>query len=70
MGYADVATVYAERYGIVQYHVKGNTMTFYKSYPAYLGNKAYSIKHFINLDTGIETTQRMNKVFKEGFYNR
>lgn len=70
MSYDDVATVFAERYGIVKYHVKENVMTFYKSYPAYLGNKAYSVKHIINLDTGIETTQVMNKVFKEGFYNR
>lgn len=31
--YEDKALRYAERYGVIEYHVKGNKMIYYMSYP-------------------------------------
>lgn len=67
--YDSIALQYAERYGIITYKVKGNLMIFYKSYRAYLNNKAYSVKHTINLTTGVETTKVLKKLVREGFQN-
>lgn len=55
------ALLYAEKYGIVKYIVKGNTMVYYVNYPQYLKSKAYTIKATVNLNTMKETRQQLKR---------
>lgn len=63
------ALMFVEKYGIITYKITGNKLVFYKTYPAYLGSPAYSMRHIVNLDTGIELVEHSKKVVKEGMYN-
>lgn len=45
--YEEKALLYAEKYGIVDYEVKGNQMIYFESFP--LENTIY--KAVVNLDT-------------------
>jgi len=69
MSYKDIALRYAEQYGIVDYQVKGNLMTYLKSYPAagYEPHRTY--KHTVNLDTGKSTVVQLKRFNKKGFFN-
>lgn len=70
LGYKKAALSYAERYGIMDYKVEGSNMIFYVSYPEYLGNPRYTIKHTVNLDTGVDTPQRLKRFIAAGLNNR
>ena len=44
--YNDLALGYAEKYGICEYHVKGNQMIYYSSFPM----ERATVKAVVNLD--------------------
>lgn len=67
--YEDRATMYAERYGIVVYRVKGKYMIYNKSYSEYLCNPRYTVQHKIDLDTGKDETRVLKKFDKKGYLN-
>ena len=64
------ALAYAERYGILKYKVNDNKMVFNVSYPAYIGNPAYTIQHVIDLDKDTETTRQLKRFDKSALVNR
>lgn len=68
--YEQRAIQWCERYGIVEYKLNKNLLVYNVSYPAYLGNPHYTIKHTINLDTMHETTQQLKRYDPKGVYNR
>lgn len=55
------ALYFAETYGILDYSIKGSIMIFYRNYPKYLNNPAYTVKHMIDLVTMNETTQILKR---------
>lgn len=69
------AQQYAERFGIIKYHVSGNKMVYYDNHREVerVGNTfkkvAYTMKRIVNLDTGAETSQRLRRLNKEGWQN-
>lgn len=54
------ALVYAEHYGIVEFHVKGNQMIYYPTYP----EEHATYKAVINLDTFEEKREPLKKYYK------
>lgn len=68
--YEQRAIQWCERYGIVEYKLNKNLLVYNVSYPAYLGNLHYTIKHTIDLDTMQETTQQLKRYDPKGAYNR
>lgn len=68
--YELLARMYAERYGIVNYRVKGNTIIYNVSYSAYLSNPRYTIQHTVNLDNNSHTSKQLKRYDKQGIYNR
>ena len=58
--YEASALVYAEHYGIIEFHVKGNQMIFYPTYP--MEHRTY--KATVNLDTFKETREPLKKYYK------
>ena len=54
------ALIYAEEYGIVEYHVQGNQMIYYPTYP--MEHRTY--KATVNLDTFKETREPLKKYYK------
>jgi len=59
MNYEQIALKFAEKYGIINYTVKGNTMTYYEQFTE------GSYKANVNLDTLQETrTQLKRNVIK------
>ena len=67
--YEAKAAMFAERYGIVVYKVKGKYMIYNKSYSAYLNNPRYTVQHKIDLDTGKDETKVLKKFDKKGYLN-
>ena len=59
--YEQKALEYAERYGIVDYKVKGNTMIYYVRHPKYLSNAAYTVKHTVYLESCKEITKLLKR---------
>ena len=59
-GYEHSAIIYAERYGIVEYHVSGNQMIYYTTFP--MEHATY--RAVVNLDTGHETREQMRGYYK------
>lgn len=68
--YEQRALQWCERYGITEYKLNKNLLTYNVSYPAYLSNPHYTIKHTVNLDTMQETTQQLKRYDPKGIYNR
>lgn len=68
--YEQRAIQWCERYGIVEYKLNKNLLVYNVSYPAYLGNPHYTIKHNVDLDTMQETTQQLKRYDPKGVYNR
>lgn len=68
--YEQRAIQWCERYGVVEYKLNKNILTYNVSYPAYLNNPHYTIKHIVNLDTMQETTQQLKRYDPKGAYNR
>lgn len=54
------ALIYAEQYGIIEYHVKGNRMIYYPTYP----EEHMTYKAVVNLDTFKETREPLKKYYK------
>ena len=69
MYYTIKAIQYAEKYGIAEYKVDGNIMTYYANYPSYLSEERKTYKVVINLDTGKETRKKLKRWNKNGNYN-
>jgi hypothetical protein len=61
-----LATRYCEEHGIINYKVEGDVLTYNVSFPAYLNNPHYTVKHEINLKTGKETTTKLKRYNKNG----
>ena len=55
MDYEQKALLYAERYGIIDYEVNGNIMTYIEVF----GNEKYLCK--VNLDEMVETRETIEK---------
>lgn len=53
--------MYAEKYGILDYKVKDNTMIYYASY---FGEQA-TYKCILDLNKGKETRQKMKRYYKK-----
>lgn len=68
--YSQRALQYSEKYGIIEYRIKGNLMIYNVSYPAYLGNPHYTIQHTVNLDSGVEQTKQLKRFDSKGLVNR
>jgi hypothetical protein len=58
--YEHIALCFAEEYGIIEYHVKGNEMIFYTSFPL----ERMTYKAVVNLDTMDEVRTEMSKYYK------
>ena len=54
------AVIYAEEYGILEFHVKGNQMIYYPTYP----EEHMTYKAVVNLDTFEETRTPLRKYYK------
>ena len=63
------AIEYAERYGILDFKVKGNRMTYYANYPRYLSEPNRTYKVTVRLDTMKEERQLLNKYYEKGNAN-
>ena len=68
--YNNIALAYCEKYGIIEYRVKGNLLIYNISYPAYLYNPRYTIQHTVNLDTGREETKQLKRYDSKASVNR
>lgn len=64
-----IALEYAEKYGIIEYKVKGNRMIYYANYPEYLSEPRYTMKVTVRLNTLKEERQRLTKWNPKGNYN-
>lgn len=60
------ALLYAEKYGIIEYKVKGSRMIYYVN--CYDDIKPYTCKCVVSLKTQKEVRTRM-KIVKRSFYN-
>lgn len=58
--YEREAIRYAEQFGIIEFHVKGNSMIYYTSFP--MEHKTY--RAIVNLDTQHEIRNEMPRYFK------
>lgn len=63
------AIEYAEKYGIIDYEVKGNQMIYYANYPEYLYVPKHTIKVTVDLDTGREECKVLQKWNPKGNAN-
>ena len=70
MSYEERAIEYCEKYGIVQYSVKGSQLLYYANYPAYLSNSRRSYKVVVDLKTMKETRTLLQRYNKQGDFNR
>lgn len=68
--YNALAREYAEKYGIVNYKVIGNTLIYNVSYPAYLGNPHYTVQYQVNLDNGVSISKQLKRFDSKGLVNR
>lgn len=69
MDYEAQAALYAEEYGILDYTVKGNIMTYYANYPAYLSELRRTYKVEVNLNTLGESRTLLSRWSKKGNAN-
>ena len=63
------AIEYAEKYGILDFNVKGNRMVYYANYPAYLSEPNRTYKVIVRLDTMKEERKLLNKYYPKGNAN-
>lgn len=68
-GLLNKATVYCEKYGIVEFRIEGYYLIYNKSYPAYLNNSRYTVQHRVDLRTMQETTKRLKRFDRKGYLN-
>ena len=65
-----LALQYAEKYGIIDYTVRGTQMIYLVSYPKYLYNPAYTVRFTVDLTTGKATGEKLSRFYKKGLVNR
>ena len=71
MTYEQKAVLWAEEHGIVEYRVKGRTLIYNVSYPAYLNNPRYTVQFHVDLDSGKTVNKKFLKRYDpKGAYNR
>ena len=58
--YSFKALLYAEKFGVIEYHTKGNEMIFYTSFPT----EKTTYKSIVNLDTLTEKRHAMKYYYK------
>lgn len=64
------AIEYVEKYGIIDYMIKGNKLIYYTDHRDYVGQKIpTTYKAVVNLKTMKETRIRLKKHNKRGLYN-
>lgn len=64
--YTQVAIAYAEKYGILEWTIKGNKMVYYRNY--HYERNTYKI--VVNLDTQKEESRtRLQRYYKKGYRN-
>lgn len=68
--YRNKAIAIAEKYGVIEWKVHKNIMTWLVSYRAYLSNPRYTVKHIYNLDTNQYTTEVLKRYNSKGEINR
>ena len=69
--YEDMALLYAELHGILDYKVKGSSMIYYANYPKYLAESRRTYKVVYNLKSKTETRtllKRWNKLGNANMY--
>ena len=69
--YEEEALLYAEKYGILDYKVKGSSMIYYANYPKYLAKPRRTYKVTYNLKSKTETRvllKRWNKLGNVNMY--
>ena len=65
---SDRPTAYAEEFGIIDYSVKGDTMTYYKN--ALVAPRTYrTYKHTINLLNMAHESHELKRLNRRGFIN-
>lgn len=57
--YEHLALLYAEKYGIIEYYVKGNEMIYYTSFP----QEHNTYKAVVNLDLSKEKRTRLKRYY-------
>jgi hypothetical protein len=67
--FEDKAILWAERYGIIDYRIKGHYMVYNKSYPATMCEPHYTIQHTVDLVTMQELPTKKLKRFDRNGYN-
>lgn len=65
MDYKNKALLFAEKYGVVEYKVKNDSMIFYASYP--MEHNTYKCN--VNLKNMKETRTCLKRYYKEYTYN-
>ena len=67
----NLAALYAEEFGIVEYRVQGWYLIYNVSYPAYLGNPRYTYQFKVDLRTlKIVDRKQLKRYDPKGIYNR
>lgn len=69
MDYSRNAKLYAEKYGVIEYRVKGRYMIYNKSYPATSCEPRRTYQHKVDLVTGISTVTLLKRFDGKGYYN-
>lgn len=66
---SEKAINFCEKYGIVEYQIKGDHLIYYRNCAVAQGvYRTY--KHTVNLDTMQESVQELKKLNRKGFINR
>lgn len=68
--YRERAAIYAERHGIIEYDVVDHNMIYDVSYPEFINQGKYTIRHTVDLKDMSESTERLSVYNKLGEYNR
>lgn len=63
------ALAFCEKYGVIEYKVKGNQLIYYRN-NAIMQGVYRTYKHMVNLDTMKETVIELKGCYKRGYVNR
>lgn len=63
------ALMFAEKYGIIEYRIRGYNMIYNKSYPACACEPRYTVQHTVDLRTMQESTRRLKRFDPKGIVN-
>ena len=69
MTYEEKALQFVERFGIVQYKVKGHFLIYNQSYPATVYEPHRTYQHTVDLDTMKDTVKQLKRFDAKGYYN-